>query len=276
MKAACGHVRCIIHGAGGCRDATQTRRSFQATVIPEVYNSNAMAAQVCQSCIVLWCAWLVTLGPAICLLRGRNAADLMFKVTLYTYAIAVGTRLCNLWYFLQIREGVPLGYLLRHGYDGLLVRPDRPVVLIIWFCGGIAVHSLIYSVSMLRGFWTAARNRAAVVFYAGALVVGLLHPLPVVYFWSHWNGMVDRSTGPTLEANRELTEARTREWVLQNPDDSSTLLMRARFLSATGRHAEALPLYERALMHLPREREPVRAGIEKMIKETNELLRRSR
>jgi hypothetical protein len=241
-------------------------------MIHETTSLSALAMQTSRMAIVLWFAWAFTLGPAICLLRGRNAGDLMFKVTLYIYAVALGTRLCNIWYIVLCQGGEPIGYLLQHGYDGFLVRLDRPVLLTIWICGGLAGHALIYSASMLRRFWTTARNRAAVVFYSCALLVGFLHPLPIIHFWGNWNRMVLTDAEPQREANRELTDSRTHQWVHEYPDDYLTLLMRANYLANTQRHSEALPLYRRALQNLPQERQSCRAGIEKMMEETNNNL----
>jgi len=244
-------------------------------MIPEASDFAALAMQTSSMAVILLFAWALTLGPAICLLRGNDAADLMFKVTLYSFAVAVGTRLCNVYYFTLWRPDVPVGYLPQHGYTGLLARLDRPVLLMIWFCGGVAGHAFIYSASMLRHFWTSPRNRFAVAFYACALIVGLIHPLPTIHFWGNANRMALRAAQPQLEANRELTDDRTRQWVLEHPDDPMTLLMRANYLTDMRRYSEALSLYEVALQELPQALESGRAGIEKRMAETKRLLHRT-
>ena len=241
-------------------------------MINELTDIHTLAMQTSQMAGFLFFAWLLTLGPGICLLRGRHSADLMFKVTLYIFAVSLGTRICNFYYVLPCHIGEPLGYIIDHGYSGSLVHLDKPVLLTIWFCGGIAGHALIHSISMMRQFWTTARNRAAVVFYSCALIVGFLHPLPIIHFWGNFNRLILRAAQPQLEANRELTDTLTQQWILEQPSDSMFLLVRANFLCDMQGYSEALPLYEKALQYLPQEQKIHSAVIKKKIKETNKLL----
>jgi hypothetical protein len=210
-------------------------------------------------------AWLLTLGPAIGLLRGRNAGDLMCKVTIYFFAVILGTRICNIWYLVTLQPGEPFGYLYRHGYSGFIPGLDRPVLLTIWICGGLAGHAFIYAASMLRHFWTTRRNRLAVFFYTLALLVGMLHPLPSIRYWQETHQNLYKDARQQLDANRALTDEQTEQWLREHPEDWLTLLLRAHFLHNTGRHLEAVCLYEKVLLGLPQERDAVREMICKRI-----------
>ncbi len=105
--------------------------------------------------------------------------------------------------------------------------------------------------------------------YACALIVGLIHPFPSIHYWRNANRIVLRAAAPQLEANRELTDQKTRQWALEHPNDSITLLMRANYLTDMRQFAEALNHYGEALQQLPEERELIRGEIEKRMAETN-------
>jgi len=185
-------------------------------------------------------AWFVTLCPAIFLLHGKHAAEVLHKVTIYSYAIIVGTRLCNVWFFVTARsvDHMPVAFAAPH--------PARnPCLLVALMCGALAFHALVHSLGMLRGFWTTRRNKMAVIMILLVFLVGMLHPLPAAMYWRRWYAPHGPAARREAEENIRTTDALTRKWLQKHPDDELTLRLRINFLRDVGRHEEAAKLEHR-------------------------------